>query len=362
MTPRFPGKSVEAGGRRTLLVMSLAMIALGGAWHSRSAADDDDRADREHPIVTAPRVSHDNGKSAVHLDTAASARAGIRTRRLRRVALKQSIQAMASVPDLQPLVQLVANVRTAEAQLDSARAQREAAAAQAARARTLFEDDQNISAAQLQAVEAAGVAAQSALRSAQAQYDASIAAIRLAWGEYFATAAADRSANHQVLDDLLEHRSALVQLVVPPGPALDHVPSSGVVLTDGGHPLPLEWIGAAVRAEAHVAGRSHYYLTRADASLATGATAMAQLHTGARTSGVSVPLAARVWWQGRMWIFVRNAAGDFERRELPVDADVEDGAIRADLEDGVDVVIQGAQVLLSEELRAENFSTDVGGR
>jgi len=34
----------------------------------------------------------------------------------------------------------------------------------------------------------------------------------------------------------------------------------------------------------------------------------------------------------------------------------------ADLDAGTEVVVQGAQVLLSEELRAENFSTDVGGR
>ena len=33
-----------------------------------------------------------------------------------------------------------------------------------------------------------------------------------------------------------------------------------------------------------------------------------------------------------------------------------------DLDTGTEVVVQGAQVLLSEELRAENFSTDVGGR
>jgi hypothetical protein len=69
-----------------------------------------------------------------------------------------------------------------------------------------------------------------------------------------------------------------------------------------------------------------------------------------------------VWWQGRAWVFVRTHSGDFERHQIAFDRASDASGLLVDLEDGSDVVVQGAQVLLSEELRAENFSTDVGGR
>jgi len=86
-----------------------------------------------------------------------------------------------------------------------------------------------------------------------------------------------------------------------------------------------------------------------------------RLATGRSVEAASIPASALVWWQGRAWVFIRAAGGDFERREVPVER-LDAGSLQANLAAGTEVVVQGAQALLSEELRAENYSTDVGGR
>jgi hypothetical protein len=95
--------------------------------------------------------------------------------------------------------------------------------------------------------------------------------------------------------------------------------------------------------------------------LLPGATLTVSLPSGRSVEAVRMPASALLWWQGRPWVFIRSHAGDFERREIAFDR-ASDAALLADMDDGTEVVVQGAQVLLSEELRAENFSTDVGGR
>ena len=85
-----------------------------------------------------------------------------------------------------------------------------------------------------------------------------------------------------------------------------------------------------------------------------------RLATGRSVEAASIPASALVWWQGRAWVFIRAAGGDFERREVPVER-LDAGSLQA-VAAGTEVVVQGAQALLSEELRAENYSTDVGGR
>jgi len=126
--------------------------AVAWAWVVLLAActDADKGANREHPIVTGPRIVAQNGRNAVRLDDAALQRAGIRTEPVRRGGQPETVRAFATVPDLQPLAHLSASLQAAGAQLKSAQAKLDASRAEYERERRLFDDEQNVSAAHLQ--------------------------------------------------------------------------------------------------------------------------------------------------------------------------------------------------------------------
>jgi hypothetical protein len=346
----------------------IAAAALGSsAWVWRTGAqresETDQRADREHPIVTAPRVAREDGRTVVRLDPTALQRAGVRTEKLHRGAQPETIRAFATVTDLQPLAQLSASMQAAAAQLAIAQAKIAASRAEYERARRLFDDQQNVSAAQLQSSQAAFAADQAALAAAQAQLDASRASARLDWGAQLADAlSASDPQQRALVEGLFARRELLLQVVLPAESGDPHAPAQGQVLLDGRIGQPIRLVSPATRADPRLAGRSFFYRARPDPALVPGATVAVQLETGRRVEAVHVPASALVWWQGRAWIFVRNETGDFERREVPADRAADSSTLLADLATGTEVVVQGAQVLLSEELRAGSFSTDVGGR
>jgi hypothetical protein len=363
-------RSDGAGRSRRLIAGALiALAAFGAGWallwraglHREDAADQ--RSDREHPIVTAPRIVEQGGRRVIRLDATALQRAAIRTEAVQRGAQPESVRALGTVIDLQPLVELSASARATAAQLAAAQAKLAASRAEYERARRLFDDQQNVSAAQLQSAQAAFEADQSALAAHQAQVDANRASARLGWGPSLADALVATDPRERALaDDLLARRLLLLQVTLGSDPANERAPPEGRVLLDRREGPSIRLLGPAARADARLAGRSFLYRTAPDPALLAGSNVAVRLATGRTIDAARIPASALVWWQGRAWIFVRTAAGDFERREIPVERVRDGSTLLADLDNGTAVVVQGAQVLLSEELRAENSSTDVGGR
>jgi len=322
---------------------------------------DDGPADREHPIVTPARVVVQDGRSVLRLDEQAVRRADIRTVALRRMPQRQSVAAYAVVEDLQGLGQELAVLQAAYAQRAAAQARVAASGAEYARARQLFEQDQNLSASQVQGALAAYSVDQAALAGAQAQVDAALVPLRLAWEpELLADLPSGSDAPTGLLGDLLARRRQLLRVIAPGATRTAAAPA--LLLLDDGTQLPLQYLGAALGGDWHQAGHALHYVAAARRELVAGASVPVELATGKSRPGVRVPGSAVIWWQGRAWYFERQANGDFVRREIAALQAGNAAGFVADLPDGAHVVTQGAQVLLSEELRAENFSTDVGGR
>jgi hypothetical protein len=354
--------------RRALLAalaVGAVLLAAFAVWRlgEHGNANAGDRADREHPIVTMPRITVQDGRALIRLDAAAVARAGIRTQAVVRAAMPQAELAFATVVDVQPLAQRAAAIAAAMAQAQAAQAKLEASRAEAQRSRELFAQDQAVSASQMQSAQAAFLADQAALSATQAQVRSDRANARLEWGPVLgdalpAAGSAGDGAVGGVLADLLARRQVLLQVVTSAG----RVPALGEVLDDQGSAAPAHYLSAAPRADARLAGRGYFYAAPVRPWLVPGSSARIRLPTGRSLDAARVPASSLVWWQGRAWIFVRIPGGDFERREVPADGQEGADELAVDLAGGTEVVVQGAQVLLSEELRAENFSTDVGGR
>jgi hypothetical protein len=73
--------------------------------------------------------------------------------------------------------------------------------------------------------------------------------------------------------------------------------------------------------------------------------------------GIEIPGSAVVWWTGRAWVLLRTDTDTFTRHEIPTDVPAPGGGFIVPVQrlphPVSELVAQGAQVLLSEEFRAQ---------
>lgn len=102
-------------------------------------------------------------------------------------------------------------------------------------------------------------------------------------------------------------------------------------------------------------GRPEHWFYRADANagLLPGDTVAIMTLTRSRRAGVVVPAGAIVWRRGVPWCYLRRGGGLFTRVSLARATAEPDGGYRSTaLTTRDEVVVQGAELLLSEEFRA----------
>jgi hypothetical protein len=95
-------------------------------------------------------------------------------------------------------------------------------------------------------------------------------------------------------------------------------------------------------------------LTRAESDVLPGMNVLAFLSSGKSFDGITVPASAIVWWQNKAWVYHRIEPETFTRADIATDLPVAGGGyIVGGLPNAVEIVTGGAQLLLSEEFRAQ---------
>lgn len=75
-------------------------------------------------------------------------------------------------------------------------------------------------------------------------------------------------------------------------------------------------------------------------------------------SGLLIPAQAVVWYGGQTWAWVRTAPERFTRRYVPAGNEDDRGfMVTSGFHAGDQIVTQGAQLLLSEELKPQGIAT-----
>ncbi len=332
--------------RRLLRLRGLAIVVLAAAlaWFARgwagAAGEDADTSKAPAP----PRAARGEGVAAVRIEAAAEHAAGIVLAPAAAYALQPRREAWGAVVDPRPLLELRA--RYLAARDDEAAAAAALARADAERRRTaaLFADDRNASEKALEAAEADARAARARHAAALATADGIDAQLRQGWGERLSAWA--RAENSPELEALASRRETLV-LVVAPAPAPD---AASVRLLGTTATVAARLLSASPQADPALAGAAWFY--RAAAPLPIGARIAAELPgAGSPHQGVRVPASAVVWHAGSPWIYVRRDDGGFERRAVAGGETMDDDWFVPGIASGTPVVVTGAQVLLSEELR-----------
>jgi multidrug efflux system membrane fusion protein len=178
--------------------------------------------------------------------------------------------------------------------------------------------------------------------------------IELAWGGILA-----RRANLAGLTHALTAREqVIVRVQLPIG---DETPERLLgarvgALTMSGAAVEAEFIGNAPDTDPQLQGQGFLFLTRANTlRLTPGAAVTASLQVeGPAAHGVFLPATSVLRHDGQTWVYVQTNATTFVRRPVSLDFPQTDGwLITEGLHPAERTVTQGAQVLLSEELKPQ---------
>jgi hypothetical protein len=331
-----------------MLAIALAAFALGLLLARQFAP-------ASSPPAAAPaaaqRLTLEHGLTVLTLTRAVQRVSGVRTALLAAANDDAQTPAYGTVLDVQPLLALRAQFDAAQADAAAARVAVTASRQAWARSRALYRDQQNMSLKSMQA-------AQAQYRTDQVRADAAAQAVqairdqtRQAFGATLAQwALVPRSAEFQ---RLRQRQDALLRVTLPldAAPAAPAVPVHIQVLDDGNRRLPATLVSRAPQSDPAIPGEAWFY--RVASPLQSGSRVSAYLPAPSRARrGVLIPADAVVWYGGQAWAYVQIGAERFGRYPVASNQPVPNGYfVRDGFSPGQRVVVVGAQLLMSEELR-----------
>lgn len=346
---------------RTSLLVLLAIA--GGAVLATRPGEPAAQAARDAPAARAGRDADDDAPRApaadaapakaglVKLDDDGVQKGGIATAAPAHQPFQDRVRIYGSVVALDRMTGLYNSVLTNAVSIKTAQVKLAAAKAAAARAQTLLKSFPT-SKAQAETAEAEQALQAAGLDAANAQMDALRNTAVQDWGPVLGAAILARD---PLAADLVQRRSSLVtfswgsdQVAAPP-PRL--------TIEAAGREIAATFVSPATQVDPRIQGASYFYVAPASAALLPGAAVAASVPKGAAAQGFGIPASAVVWQGGKAWVYLRDGAGTFRRRAVDDDATpTPDGGYvvpAASLPHDPALVVSGAQILLSQESRAQ---------
>lgn len=315
---------------------------------------------RSNVTDALPQLMNRNGITTVVLGTALQVQAGIKTLVLTSRTYHASFSAYGAVLDPTPLLTLHANYVAGEAQIAIDKAEANAAKANYGRLSLLNRDDRNISTQNLQTSEAIYLGDQSKLAAARADLTNLRLMALSQWGNVIATSILEKIG--EPFSNLFNGKKALLQVTLPPGKSLSSPPAVIQVETGGVMPNPdARFVSASPQGDPSIQGETFFYVMPAR-NVRIGMQLIVRVplqHRAAR--GVVVPRSAVLSYGNRDWVYLRTDEDHFVRHLIAAKNRTPGGWFETDLRPGQQVVVQGAQLLLSQELGGSSAKADNDG-
>jgi hypothetical protein len=335
-----------------VMAVIIALLAWALIYYSRDELGT--QAEKhEDQIKTVSTAGVEDGRPVVRISAESQRAAGIAVQLLESAKRESAQNAYGLVMNMQPLAELRGRYLAAAAESRAARATLAAAESESRRMEMLFRDDRNVS--------------EQAMKSAQARYQSEFArqaaadqaaisirdAIRGAWGETVTGWAVNPDS--QIMRSLLQQTAFLVQLVfpyeIPRAAVRGKISVAPAMARASSHPA--SFVGDSPQIDLAFPGETYFYLVNGG-GLRAGMRVAARINMGgAPVTGVIVPSAAVVWHAGKAWAYVKDDKEDsFARFEVSTADETQGGWFNATgFDDDDEVVVSGAQLLLSEELK-----------
>mgnify|MGYP001182334787 CR=1 FL=1 len=309
-------------------------------------ADDDDD-------VKPSKPASNSDTSKLQLASATEKLAGIKTQALQATQQQAEFTAFGKVMNLEPLLQLRQQYLAANAQQQSAKARYTEAQLNLTRTQNLHSQD-IVSSRRLQEQQAQSLADRANLDASAYQQQTLLENSKLEWGNTLSTWFT--TSNHPQAEQFLKHSAQLIQITLPANSELGQGVSQIVIDAHGQrqNAIAATLISASPHIDPLTQGQRYFFKTQAK-SLPYGShiTAWIAGH-GKPTNGVLIPASAIVRQTGQSFVFIKTADGQFNRRPLPQLLNTPQGYLALDnVQVGEQVVISGAQTLLSEQLKSQ---------
>ena len=327
----------------TLLIA--CFFALNLILMPSAVADDDDKP--------AAEVQHRTGQTQIKLDTDAQKSSGIETLTLKPASRPVEFTAYGKAVNIQPLLALRHRYLQALTERRGAQARFKQAGQAIERQQDLFRGGVS-SKRNLQEQQAQWQSYKALVDATDYQGTAIMDEALLLWGKELTDWAMSYDAAK--LGAFLSGRQKLLQITLPANQHLPDNIKTIVVEASGNRSLAhkAELISVATRTETVAQGESYYFQT-GDKNIITGMNVTAWIpEAGELMTGVIIPKSALIWYMDQALVYIKTAETSFSRRPLAHYFVTADGYFIADaIKPGEQVVTQGAQMLLSEELRGQ---------
>jgi hypothetical protein len=305
----------------------------------QSFADDDDVQQPGANIAAKP------------VDNLALEMAGLKTQRLQAVTQSIEFTAPGTVVDLAPLLTIRQQYLATLAQQDSANAKYRETDLNLHRTRNLHDQD-IVATRRLQEQQAVWQADKASVSAINYQQQAILASSRLHWGELLTQRFTQSS--DQPITAFLQGKKQLISVTLPANNPISNAPAMVYIDAQGKREqaVAASLIDKAPQVDPINLGKRVFYQLE-NQTLPFGSPVTVWLADNAKADhGVLIPETAVVWHLGQAFVFVKNTDTSFSRRSLENFFPTQGGYfVLATLKTGDEIVITGAQTLLSQELK-----------
>lgn len=304
------------------------------------------------------RVSEKEGVNIVSLSSAVQKNSGISTAKVSETSFKGEVKSFGNVVSIDALIEAKAHYLSLKTEIDNGRAASDQNLKQYQRLKTLNMDDKNVSDLAVQEALATINADKAKMTSNALQIKNLQSSMQLQWGAVLAQLILNDKLPPHVAG-LLNRNHALVQVSLPFSTATPKANSTINItpLNESLSPIKAIYISAAAQTDSHGFGKTFYYSAPAE-QLRIGMRVNVEATSSAQNAnGIIIPSSAVVWYAGKPWAYFKQSVNKngqdlFVRKPISADTEVDSGWFNQGLNNESEVVVNGAQLLLSEEFKS----------
>jgi hypothetical protein len=338
----------------SFMIILLSLLVIGLFWALIFVGKDEFeelQTEEAEEIETTSRVSEKSGVNTLQLSAATQQNSGIATAKLMASSFSDTASSFGTVVAIDGLIEAKSKALSLASDANIARAASQNNIVQYQRLKSLNADDKNVSDKAVQDALALVNADKGAILASELQLKNLKSQLALQWGEPLSQLASNAKLPPH-LANLLTRKNVLLQINLPSTSA---PPVAGdtmqITPLNESAAITATYVSPATLSDATVAGKTYYYSAPAELlRIGMRVQVASNASTGA-ASGAVIPNIAVVWHGGKPWAYFKQSNGQFVRKPIVTDAEMDGGWFNANVDANAEVVVSGAQLLLSEEFK-----------